>query len=38
LLQKLTHDDELAAKIKAIEKMDAKLLLSIVSTYNAAKK
>jgi hypothetical protein len=38
LLQKLTNDDELAAKIKAIETMDAKLLLSIVSTYNAAKK
>lgn len=38
LLQKLTNDDELAAKIKAIETMDAKLLLSIVSTYNATKK
>lgn len=38
LLQKLTNDDEIAAKIKAIETMDAKLLLSIVSSYNAAKK
>jgi hypothetical protein len=38
LLQKLTNDDELSAKIKAAEIIDAKLLLSIVSSYNAAKK
>jgi hypothetical protein len=38
LLQKLTNNDELSAQIKATEVIDAKLLLSIVSTYNAAKK
>jgi hypothetical protein len=38
LLQKLTNDEELASKIKAIETIDAKTLVSIVSTYNAAKK
>jgi hypothetical protein len=38
LLQKLTNDEDIAGKIKAIEIMDAKLLVSIVSSYNAAKK
>jgi hypothetical protein len=38
LLQKLTGDDALATKIKATEVMDAKLLVSLISTYNAAKK
>jgi hypothetical protein len=38
LLQKLTSDEEIAAKIKAMETIDAKSLVSIVSTYNAAKK
>jgi hypothetical protein len=38
LLQKLTNNDELSAQIKATEVIDAKLLLSFVSSYNAAKK
>jgi len=38
LLQKLTNDDELATKIKAMETIDGKSLVSIVSTYNTAKK
>ena len=38
LLQKLTNYDDLATKIKAMETIDAKLLVSIISGYNAAKK
>ena len=38
LLQKLTNDEDITGKIKAIETMDAKLLVSIISSYNAAKK
>ncbi|MEJ7556910.1 MAG: hypothetical protein WKF66_01300 [Pedobacter sp.] len=38
LLQKLTGDDALSNKIKATEVMDAKLLVSLISAYNAGKK
>jgi hypothetical protein len=38
LLQKLTNDENIASKIKAIETIDAKSLVEIVSSYNAAKK
>ena len=38
LLQKLANDEDIAGKIKAVETMDAKLLVEIVSSYNAAKK
>jgi hypothetical protein len=38
LLQKLTNDEDIAGKIKAIETIDAKSLVEIVSSYNAAKK
>ena len=38
LLQKLTNNDEIASKIKAMETIDAKALVTIVSSYNAAKK
>ena len=38
LLQKLKNNEEIAATIKSAETIDAKLLVSIVATYNAAKK
>jgi hypothetical protein len=38
LLQKLTNNEEIASKIKALETIDAKELVTIVSSYNTAKK